>query len=130
MEKKLQGQVAIVTGASSGIGAGVSKSLAAAGATVVVNYPVASNKGMADDVVKEITGAGNSATSAQCDVSKEDEVIKMFADVVKEITGAGNSATSAHCSYKLFYRQLCFSFHQLPFLKIPVWLPWRIKIVQ
>ncbi len=84
MEKKLQGQVAIVTGASSGIGTGVSKSLAAAGATVVVNYPVASNKGMADDVVKGITGEGNNAISFQCDVSKEDEVIKMFADVVKQ----------------------------------------------
>ena len=58
MEKKLQGQIAIVTGASSGIGAGVSKSLAAAGATVVVNYPVASNKGMADIVVNE--GGGGS----------------------------------------------------------------------
>ncbi|MEP7233282.1 MAG: SDR family oxidoreductase [Ginsengibacter sp.] len=84
MDKKLQDQVAIVTGASSGIGAGVSKSLAAAGATVVVNYPVASNKEMAESVVKEIIDAGNNAVSAQCDVSKEDEVIKMFADAVKQ----------------------------------------------
>ncbi len=46
MEKKLQDQVAIVTGASSGIGAGCAKELAKAGATVVVNYPVASTKDM------------------------------------------------------------------------------------
>jgi glucose 1-dehydrogenase len=84
MEKKLQGQIAIVTGASSGIGAGVSKSLAAAGAVVVVNYPVIATKEMADAVVNEITTAGNNAISYQCDVSKEDEVIKMFADVVKQ----------------------------------------------
>lgn len=64
MEKKLQGEVAIVTGASSGIGAGVSKSMAAAGATVIVNYPVASNKAMAEDVVTEIMDAGNKAVSA------------------------------------------------------------------
>ena len=58
MEKKLQGQIAIVTGASSGIGAGVSKSLAAAGATVVVNYPVPATKDAADKVLKEIIAAG------------------------------------------------------------------------
>ena len=84
MEKKLQGQIAIVTGASSGIGAGVAKSMAASGAVVVVNYPVAATKPMADAVVNDITTAGNDAISYQCDVSKEDEVIKMFADVVKQ----------------------------------------------
>ncbi len=47
MEKKLQGQIAIVTGASSGIGAGVSKAMAAAGATVVINHPVAGTQAAA-----------------------------------------------------------------------------------
>src|SRR5882724_9813562 len=84
MDKKLEGQVAIVTGASSGIGAGVSKSLAAAGATVVVNYPVTATKDAADAVVKEITGSGGTAVSAQCDVSKEAEVQQLFAAVVKQ----------------------------------------------
>ncbi len=82
MEKKLQGQVAIVTGASSGIGAGVSKALAAAGATVVVNYPVPATKSGADQVLKEITDAGGKGIVYSCDVSKEDEVIKMFADTI------------------------------------------------
>lgn len=64
MEKKLEGLIAIVTGGGSGIGAGVSKSLPAAGATVVVNYPVASNKEMADKVVNEIKGEGNTLNRA------------------------------------------------------------------
>ena len=51
MELKLQNQIAIVTGASSGIGAGVSKSLAAAGATVIVNHPVAATKAAAEAVL-------------------------------------------------------------------------------
>ena len=58
MEKKLQNQIAIITGASSGIGAGVAKSLAAAGATVVVNYPVDAVKAAADAVLAEIVHAG------------------------------------------------------------------------
>ena len=84
MEKKLQGQIAIITGASSGIGAGVAKSLASAGATVVINHPVAATKPAADAVLAEITSAGGTGISYQCDVSKEDEVVKMFADVVAQ----------------------------------------------
>jgi len=84
MEKKLQGQIAIITGASSGIGAGVAKSLSAAGATVVVNHPVAATKDAADAVLAEITNAGGTGITYQCDVSKEDEVVKMFGDVVAQ----------------------------------------------
>ena len=83
-KKKLEGQVAIVTGASSGIGAGCAKELAKAGATVVVNYPIPQGKTMADKVVDEITAAGGTATSHKCDVSKEDEVKQMFSDTVAQ----------------------------------------------
>ena len=84
MEQKLKGQIAIVTGASSGIGAGCSKELANAGATVVVNYPIPQGKDMAEKVVAEIIANGGTAISYQCDVSKEAEVIAMFADTVKQ----------------------------------------------
>ncbi|MES1217173.1 MAG: SDR family oxidoreductase [Bacteroidota bacterium] len=84
MDKKLQGQVAIITGASSGIGAGVAKALSNAGATVVVNYPMPVTKNAADKVLQEIVDAGGSGITYACDVSKEDEVIKMFADVVAQ----------------------------------------------
>jgi glucose 1-dehydrogenase len=84
MEKKLEGQIAIITGASSGIGAGCAKELAKAGATVVVNFPVASTREMADRVVSEIAANGGKAITYQADVSKETEVQKMFSDVVKQ----------------------------------------------
>lgn len=82
MDQKLKGQTAIVTGASSGIGAGVSKALAAAGATVVVNHPVEATREAAEAVLAEIKSAGGAGITYQCDVSKEDEVRKMFADTV------------------------------------------------
>jgi len=84
MNLKLQDQVAIVTGASSGIGAGCAKEMANAGATVVINYPISQGKEMAEAVVAEIAANGGRAISYKCDVSKEDEVKKMFADVVNQ----------------------------------------------
>jgi glucose 1-dehydrogenase len=84
MEKKLSGQVAIITGASSGIGAGVAKSLSASGCSVVINYPVAPVKPAADAVLAEIVAAGGTGMVAMCDVSKESEVQKMFADTIQQ----------------------------------------------
>ncbi len=70
--KKLAGKVAVVTGASKGIGAAIAKHLAAEGAAVVVNY--ASSKTGADKVVAEITGAGGKAVAVQGDVSKTADI--------------------------------------------------------
>jgi 3-oxoacyl-[acyl-carrier protein] reductase len=71
---KLAGKVAVVTGASKGIGAGIARALAAEGAAVVVNY--ASSKAGADKVVSDIEGAGSRAIAVQGDVSKADQAQK------------------------------------------------------
>jgi 3-oxoacyl-[acyl-carrier protein] reductase len=73
---KLKDKVAVVTGASKGIGASIAKHFAAEGAKVVVNY--ASSKEGADSVVKEITDNGGIAIAVQADVSKEADVTRLF----------------------------------------------------
>jgi len=73
---KLENKVAVVTGASKGIGAAIAKHFAAAGAKVVVNY--ASSKEGAIRVVKEITDQGGTAIAVQADVSKEADVTRLF----------------------------------------------------
>ena len=79
--KKLAGKVAVVTGASKGIGASIAKHLAAEGATVVVNY--ASSKAGADMVVGEITAAGGKAIAVQGDVSKRADIDRLIAETKK-----------------------------------------------
>jgi 3-oxoacyl-[acyl-carrier protein] reductase len=78
---KLAGKVAVVTGASKGIGASIAKHLAAEGASVVVNY--ASSKEGAEKVVAEITRNGGKAVAVQADLAKKADVERLFAQSKK-----------------------------------------------
>jgi len=82
MSNKLKDQVAIITGGSSGIGAGCAEALAVAGAIVVVNYSSAKSKEKADVILNKIIAAGGKGISYQCDVSKEEEVTGMFKETI------------------------------------------------
>lgn len=77
MPQNLSGKVAVVTGASKGIGASIAEHLAAEGASVVVNY--ASSKSGAEAVVKRISEKGGRAMAIQADVSKPDDIKRLFA---------------------------------------------------
>jgi 3-oxoacyl-[acyl-carrier protein] reductase len=79
--KKLENKVAVVTGASKGIGAGIAKSLAGEGASVVVNY--SSSKEGAEKVVAEIVSNGGKAIAVQGDVSKSADIDRLFAETEK-----------------------------------------------
>ncbi|MBW8883190.1 MAG: SDR family NAD(P)-dependent oxidoreductase, partial [Planctomycetia bacterium] len=81
MSKKLQGKVAIVTGASKGIGAAIARHLAGEGAAVVVNY--SSSKQGADRVVEEIKSKGGQAIAVQANLAKPNEVERLFAEAKK-----------------------------------------------
>ncbi|HEU0228832.1 MAG TPA: glucose 1-dehydrogenase [Arachidicoccus soli] len=78
---KLENKVAVVTGASKGIGASIAKHFAAEGAKVIVNY--ASSKEAAEKVVKAIIDNGGSAIAIQADVSQETDVIRLFNETKK-----------------------------------------------
>jgi 3-oxoacyl-[acyl-carrier protein] reductase len=109
---KLSGKVALVTGASKGIGAGIAKRLAADGAQIVVNY--ASSKEGADKVVAEITAAGGKAIAVKGDVSKPadaaalvDSAVKHFGrlDILVNNSGVYEFAPLADITLEHFHRQ-------------------------
>src|SRR5256884_8755142 len=87
MSKKLEGKVAVVTGASKGIGASIALHLAAEGASVVVNY--SSSKEGADRVVGEINGNGGRAIAVQGNVAKEGDVRRVFAETKRAFGRVG-----------------------------------------
>src|SRR5688572_20694422 len=76
MSQKLENKVAVVTGASIGIGASIAKHLATEGASVVVNY--ASSQSAAEQVVAEIVRGGGKAVAVKADVSKKADIERLF----------------------------------------------------
>jgi 3-oxoacyl-[acyl-carrier protein] reductase len=81
MSHKLAGKVAVVTGASKGIGAAIARSLADEGAAVIINY--ASSKAGADRVVAEIAGFGGKAVAVQADLAKPADIERLFGEAKK-----------------------------------------------
>ncbi len=82
IEQPLEGQIALVTGAASGIGAGVARSLGAAGASVAINY--VTNPEAAETVAGEVQSLGGKALTLKADVSSEEQVGEMFRELYAE----------------------------------------------
>jgi 3-oxoacyl-[acyl-carrier protein] reductase len=113
MSNKLVNKVAVVTGASKGIGAAIAKHLAAEGASVVVNY--ASSQSGADQVVAEIVRAGGKAVAVKADVSKKADIERLFTaaknafgtiDILVNNAGIYNPASLEDITEEHFHKQM------------------------
>ena len=109
---ELAGKVALVTGASKGIGAGIAKGLAEAGAAVVVNY--ASSREGADRIVAEIEHAGGRATAVKADISNITDVENMFDKTISMFGGldvlVNNASVFSHAAIENITEE---QFHQM-----------------
>lgn len=84
MGKQLEGQIALITGSSSGIGAAIAVAMGKAGATVVVNYHSDKSLKAAEEVLNTIKAGGGNGVIKRCDISNEDQVKQMFAEILAQ----------------------------------------------